>query len=98
VAYLALRDHHALPAIAVETLATEARDALQPGSRNLQTYGPALNACRKAASVCAELGDSTRDKHCRNLIQSLLPDNLRGIEPSDVRTNFNTLWKKFALE
>ena len=98
VAYLALRDHHALPAIAVETLATEARDALQPGSRNLQTYGPALNACRKAAAVCAELGDSTRDKHCRNLIQSLLPDNLCGIEPSEVRNNFNTLWKKFALE
>ena len=48
--------------------------------------------------MCAELGDSTRDKHCRNLIQSLLPDNLRGIEPSEVRNNFNNLWKKFALE
>lgn len=98
VAYLALRDRHELPAIAVETLATEAREALTPGSRNLQVHGSALDACRKVASTCAQLGESLRDKHCRNLLQSLLPENYRGIEPSELRANFNALWKKFALE
>ena len=97
VAYLALRENHALPAIAVETLATEARAALQPAKRNLMVHGPSLNTCREVAAVCAGLSDSPKDKHCRNLLHSLLPDNLRGTKPSEVRDLFNTLWKKFDL-
>lgn len=97
VVYLSVRDRRELPAIAVETLATEVREALQPNSRNHQVHGPQLTACREAASVCSGLGTSTRDKHCRNLLQSLLPDGFKGTKPADLRETFNTLWAKFHL-
>ena len=98
VVYLALRDRQELPAIAVETIATEAREALQPSKASHQIYGNQLSTCREAASVCATLSNTTRDGHCRNLLQSLLPNGFRGRKPVEVQKFFNTLWKKFDLQ
>jgi hypothetical protein len=92
-----VRDRRELPAIAVETLSAEAREALQPSSRNLQVHGTQLTACREASSVCSGLGNTPRDKHCRNLLQSLLPDGFKGTKPAELRETFNTLWAKFHL-
>lgn len=97
VVYFSVRDRRELPAIAVETLATEAREALQPSSRNLQVHGAQLSACRETAAVCSGLGDTPRDKQCRNLLQSLLPDGFKGTKPADLRDTFNALWAKFYL-
>ncbi len=98
VVYLALRDRQELPAIAVETIATEAREALQPREESHQIYGNQLSACREAASVCATLSKTARDSHCRNLLQSPLSDGFRGRKPVEVQKFFNTLWKKFDLQ
>lgn len=98
VLYLALKDRQELPAIAVETIATEAREALQPSRASHQIYGNQVHACREVSSVCAGLTDSLRDRHCRNLLQSLLPDGFRGAKPKDTEDFFNTLWKKFDLQ
>lgn len=97
VVYLSVRDRRELPAIAVETLATEAREAIQPSRITHQVHGTQLTACRETAAVCSGLGDTLRDKHCRNLLQSLLPDGFKGTKPADLRETFNALWAKFHL-
>lgn len=98
VVYLAVREKRDIPAIAVETLATEARHALEPSRATHQVHGAQLTACRGTAAVCATLTGSTRDRHCRNLLQSLLPDGFKGTTPADLRERFNILWEKFDLE
>lgn len=98
VIYLAFRNSTALPAIAVETLASEVREALQPGSRDLSVYGSQLTDCRKVASVCATLSTNIRDAHCRNLLNSLLPDEFATIEPAEVKLAFFGFWEKFGLK
>lgn len=95
--YLFLMEKRELPAIAVETLASEARAALQPSSESHLVNGPQLTACRETASVCAKLTESPRDRHCRNLLHSLLPNGFKGTKPAELREWFNALWKKFRL-
>lgn len=97
VAYLALRDHVELSAPAVETLAMETRDALQPPVEWNSATNVSETIRSEARGIVSNRQLNLRQKHCRNLVLSLYPDGFGSMGPAETEKVFNEFWEKFAL-
>jgi MoxR-like ATPase len=101
--YLGSHRVEGLPAVTVETLARDARRALEPARRTLQVPSSKIGAAREVGRLLAGLsleGDSRRaqrDRYTRNLLESLLPDGFSGVTPHQVSSRFRTLWTRLGL-
>jgi MoxR-like ATPase len=97
VLYLRLRTGGKIVATAAETLASQISRVLQPSVTTHHVYGKALTQCREVANICSGLKNSERDTYTRNLLNAFLPDGFKDISPSELKSWFQRLWKRFCL-
>ncbi len=101
--HLALHRDGRLHATAFETLARDARRALQPAVRSLSVSAAQVNTAREIGRLAAELpvddGHPARvhNGYARNLLESLLPDGFGTTTPQRVLDTFRQLWQRLRL-